>query len=301
MNIHVPEVAASVFIIIFLYLCSEYCWAKRIHRRAYRSIIGFDDDDEHAQQCHALCREVSCRHKYIQTRARYYLSCSSSIDNISSYPCAQHRNGTLCEALVERYFGGDSYRQHTYDPDSNRSCSYSECNEECSVILRQLKDTWGCCFHEFVAAEYRSFAINNPSGNYWDSCGIQPPEKCTYDLNSVTIDRRECANNEQLGHLASEYQCTPLPQFLAEAKTCAYLYHRSSALCAMKDGKRCQELLFFSNYTNNLFAKASRDCFRTSDVCSPGCKSTLQFLRDHVGCCLNAQLLHDLRTEFYSI
>ena len=292
MNIRVTGVTAGVFIIVFCMCCKCSCANRIRHRRAY-SAIGFDDDDVHAQQCHALCRENSCRQEYIQSRARYILSCSGSSDDISGYSCARHRNGTLCEALVEGYFGGNSYyryRYYGYDLDSNRSCSYSECSEECSMILKELTDTWGCCFHEWIDRTHRlhleGFTIKNDSRNYWRSCGVQPPQKCHYDFKTVTIDPVECTNNEQVGHLVSEYQCTPLPRFLTEAKTCAYLYYRSSALCAMKDGKRCQEWLYYSNYTDNLFAKARQDCSRTSDVCSLGCKTTLQFLHDHVGCCL---------------
>ena len=39
-----------------------------------------------------------------------------------------------CEMLFERYFGSYSYFQ--YDPDSNGNCSYSECSEGCSMILK---------------------------------------------------------------------------------------------------------------------------------------------------------------------
>jgi hypothetical protein len=142
--------------------------------------------------------------------------------------------------------------------------------------------------HDFEHRQnLKGFTTKNHSHNYWRLCGIQPPEKCYYDIADVTIDPAECTTSEQLYHLASEYQCISLPQFLSEAKSCAYLYYRASALCAIKDGKRCQELLFFSNYTNKLFAKARQDCSRTSDICSLGCKSTLQFLREHVGCCLH--------------
>jgi hypothetical protein len=162
------------------------------------------------------------------------------------------------------------------------------------MILQQLKETWGCCFHEIAVKHsfehrynFEGFTTKNPSHNYWHLCGIQPPEKCHYDIADVTIDPAECTTREQIGHLLTEYQCESLPQFLSEAKSCAYLYYRASALCAIKDGKRCQELLFHSNYTDKLFAKARQYCSRTSNICSLGCKSTLQFLRDHVGCCLH--------------
>ncbi len=274
--------------VIFL-LCCQCGGTNRIHnhdrlRRFYTS-IGFADPDEE-QRCNALCREVSCRREYIPTRARYILSCL----NISGDPCARHRNGTLCEALTV-----GSYAVYgNYNPDSNQTCSYSGCSNECSMILQQLKETWGCCFHEIARGYYFHYWINiegfttkNVSHNYWHLCEIQPPEKCHYDIADITIDPAECTTREQKGHLASEYQCESLPQFLREAKSCAYLYYHASALCAIKDGKRCQELLFHSNYTDKLFAKARQDCSRTSDICSLGCKSTLQFLRDHVGCCLH--------------
>ena len=292
-------VTVSIFVIIFL--CCKCSGENRIHShgrlRRFFSSIGFDDTNEDEQRCDALCHEYSCRREYIQTRARYFLSCVSDIDGLSQYPCARHRNGTLCEVLVQRYFTRNHYYYYRYSYlDSNRSCSYSECSVECSTILQQLKETWGCCFHEMAEArgwEYQyddhnnGFTMKNHTHNYWRSCGIQPPEKCHYDITDITIDPADCSTMEQHYHLYTEYICVSLPQFLSETKSCAYLYYRASALCAMKDGKRCQELLFFSNYTIKLFTKARQVCSRTSNICSLGCKSTLQFLRDHVGCCLN--------------
>ena len=298
-------IVATVSVFIVVFLCCKCSGDSHIHSghgrlRRFFSSIEFDDTNEDEQRCDALCHEYSCRREYIQTRARYFLSCVSYIGDLSPYRCARHRNGTLCELLVQRYFTRNRYNYNYYGysyPDSNRSCSYSECSSECSMILQQLKETWGCCFHAMVDSnehhwEFRSnrnsgFTTRNHSHNYWLSCGIQPPEKCYYDITDITIDLAECSTMEQFYHLYTEYVCVSLPQFLREAKSCAYLYYRASALCAIKDGKRCQELLFFSNYTWNLFAKAGQDCSRTSDVCSLGCKSTLQFLRDHVGCCLN--------------
>ena len=293
---------ATVSIFIIVFLCCKCSGDSHIHsghgrlRRNFFSSISFDDTNEDEQRCAALCHEYSCRREYIQTRTRFFLSCFS---DLRQYPCARHKNGTLCEVLVQRYFTRNHYNNnyglYPY-PNYNRSCSYSECSIVCSMILQQLKDTWGCCFHEMAQVrgwQHRydhniGFTTNNHSHNYWLSCGIQPPEKCHYDITDITIDLAECSTMEQHYHLYTEYVCVSLPQFLREAKSCAYLYYHASALCAIKDGKRCQELqLSFSNYTRNLFAKAGQDCSRTSDICSLGCKSTLQFLRDHVGCCLN--------------
>ena len=296
-------IVATVFVITFL--CCKCSGENRIHSashgrlKRFYSSVEFDDTNEHEQHCHALCHEYSCRREYIQTRARLFLSCVNYIDDISQYPCGRHRNGTLCELLIQRYFTRNHYDyNHNYGPysypDYNRSCSYSECSSECSMILQQLKETWGCCFHAMVHSSVHrwnlrssGFTTTNHSHNYWHSCGIQPPEKCYYDINDVTIDLAECSTPEQLYHLNNEYLCVSLPQFLSEVKSCAYLYNRASALCAMKDGKRCQELLYYSGYTGNLFAQARQDCSRTSDICSLGCKSTLQILRDHAGCCLH--------------
>ena len=148
-------VTVSIFVIIFL--CCKCSGENRIHShgrlRRFFSSIGFDDTNEDEQRCDALCHEYSCRREYIQTRARYFLSCVSDIDGLSQYPCARHRNGTLCEVLVQRYFTRNRYYYYEYSyPDSNQSCSYSECSVECSMILQRLKETWGCCFHEMAEA-----------------------------------------------------------------------------------------------------------------------------------------------------
>jgi hypothetical protein len=60
------------------------------------------------------------------------------------------------------------------------------------MILQQLKETWGCCFHEIARGYYFHYWINiegfttkNVSHNYWHLCGIQPPEKCHYDIADI--------------------------------------------------------------------------------------------------------------------
>ena len=224
MNHHITGVTASVFIIVFL--CFESNWANHIHRRPGRSYSAtdfdyIDDDDGHIRRCNILCHEHSCKREYIQSRARFFLSCFDAND-IREGPCTRHRNGTFCETLIQKYFASHQayryYYSYRYNPDSNRSCSYSECSGECPMILQQLKATWGCCFH-YVAQSHdfergyhlKGFTTQNHSHNYWRSCGIQPPEKCHNEISEVTIDTAECTTMEQFGHLLSEYKCTPLP------------------------------------------------------------------------------------------
>ncbi len=290
---HRNSIIIVLIVFVIIILCCECSWANRIHSRE-RLRRSHSTEDEEEERCSDLFREISCRREYIQSTAKYILSCDAGIDD---HYCARHGNGTFCGALIERYYASNRYyyvsSYYPY-PDSNRSCSYSECSIECEMILQQLKDTWGCCFHEMAEQRglennrnLKGFTTKNQSHSYWRSCEIQPPEKCYYDINDIPIDPAECTTSEQFGHLLSEALCTPLPQFLIEAKSCAYLYYRTSALCAIKDGKRCRELLHYSRYTNRLYIKAHQDCSRTSDTCSLGCKSTLQLLRDHVGCCLN--------------
>ena len=129
MTHHIIGIMASFFGIMFFLSC-EFSWANHIHnhRRLRRSFvsIGYDiENDEHIQQCHTLCREYSCKYEYIQSRARYFLSCSSGdLDDLNWYPCARHRNGTLCEALIDKYFGFRSLgSRRYYNPDSDQSCS----------------------------------------------------------------------------------------------------------------------------------------------------------------------------------
>ena len=96
--------------------------------------------------------------------------------SVTIYHCLRHENGTRCEMLFERYF--ESYSYFRYDPDSNGSCSYSECSEECSMILQHLKHTWGYCFHELTKnfkhqTNLLGFTVNyDPSHNFWHLCGI---------------------------------------------------------------------------------------------------------------------------------
>ena len=160
-----PIIAGLFILILFRCKCSD---ANSVNWSRRRS--------DHSQQCYILYRGHSCRPAYVQTRARFYLYCKSihagGGDVISDYPCLQHENGTRCETLLERYFG--SYSYFWYDPDSNLSCSYSECSEECSMILHHLKDTWGCCFHELTENFERQsslvgFTISHHSHTYWHS------------------------------------------------------------------------------------------------------------------------------------
>ena len=85
----------------------------------------------------------------------------------------------------------------------------------------------------------------------------------------------------------SEYHCAPLPRFLSEAKSCASLYDHMSEYCALKDGRPCEVLLYYSNFTDNLYTRAFQKFPRTRDVCTVCCKTTLQSLHDHAGCCLH--------------
>ena len=109
MNHRIIGITASVFIIVFL--CRE-----SIHRRLRRSFTFIsldyiDDPDGHIQQCNILCHEHSCKREYIQSQARYFLSCGDTAD-LSGYPCTRHRNGTFREALIQRYFVGKQASKH---------------------------------------------------------------------------------------------------------------------------------------------------------------------------------------------
>ena len=86
-------IMASFFAIVLL--SYEFSWTNHIHshrrlRRLFTSIVYTIENDEHIQQCHTLCREYSCKYEYIQSRARYILSCiTGDLDDIlSRYPCA---------------------------------------------------------------------------------------------------------------------------------------------------------------------------------------------------------------------
>ena len=160
------------------------------------------------------------------------------------------------------------------------------------MILQHLKDTWGCCFHELTENFERQsslvgFMARYHSHTYWHSCGIEPPKICPYDISPTITDPVKCSNREQFGRFLSEYHCAPLPQFLSEAKSCASLYDHMSEYCAFKDGRRCEVLLYYSNLTANLYTRAFQECPRTRDFCTVGCKTTLQSLHDHAGCCLH--------------
>lgn len=290
MNTHA---IAGLFIVVIIILCCKccHCDAKRAHLYWRRSDL--------SNQCDALYRKHVCKPEYVQIRARLYLFCNNFLDSsfVNDYPCLRHENGTLCKELIERYFAATD---HSYNPDSNRSCSYSECREECSVILQQLKDTWGCCFHE-LAKDYRyslqRFRVEDSYRSYWRLCGIQPPETCPYDISPMVTDPVECTSREQFGHLYNDYYCAPLPRFLNEAKSCVSLFADLSEVCAIKDGKYCAEL-YYSNHTEN-FKKANRECPDTRDVCTVSCKTPLQSLRDHFGCCLHLENGTDPYITFY--
>ena len=116
--------------------------------------------------------------------------------------------------------------------------------------------------------------------NYWRECGIQPPETCPYDISLKITDPVECSSREQFGHLLSEYSCTPLTRFFSEASFCAPVYDGPLLLqyCTLKDGKYCQEWLYYSNHSENLFTEARYKCSNTRDICTPGCKTILQSL-----------------------
>ena len=297
MNVKVRGVIACVFII---FMCCECSFANRVHWRRRRSHSSNHYGDD-SQQCSTLFRDYSCKQEYIQTRATFYLSCNSyhardsysGSDLLSEYPCLQLRNGTFCEDLLDRYFDSESYygSRYGYDPDSNRSCSYSECSQECSMILQQLKDTWGCCFHElanyFSGYRLSRFTVEY-SSNYWRDCGIQPPEMCPYDISLTAIDPvvNECTNREQYGHLFVEYYCDFIPQYITEANSRSCTPQYSKEYCALKNGKYCYELMVFSNRTHNLYAKADEVCSSSRDICTLDCKTMLQSLSDHAGCCL---------------
>ena len=147
MNVKVKGVILCVFI---GFMCCECSFANRVHWRQKRY-----HSKDHNQQCSASYNEHICKQEYIQTRARYFLSCnhtfSSDRDLLSEYPCTRHENGTVCEELFVRYFSGNSFDRsfdyYTYNPDStNRSCYDTECSQECIMILQQLKNTLGVLF-----------------------------------------------------------------------------------------------------------------------------------------------------------
>ena len=125
------------------------------------------------------------------------------------------------------------------------------------MILQHLKDTWGCCVHELMStknsASLVGFTVKYHSHNYWRLCGIQPPQTCAYDISPTITDPVECSNRDQFGQFISEYHCAPLPRFLSEAKSCASLYDNTSEYCALKDGRCCEVLLYYSNLTDNLY------------------------------------------------
>ena len=130
------------------------------------------------------------------------------------------------------------------------------------------------------------FTISHHSHTYWHSCGIEPPKTCPYDISPTITGPVECSNREQFGQFLSEYNCAPLPWFLSEAKSCAPLFDLRSEYCALKDGRRCEVLLYYSNLTDKLYTRAFQECPRTRDFCTVNCKTTLQSLHDHAGCCL---------------
>ena len=172
------------------------------------------------------------------------------------------------------------------------------------MILQHLKHTWGYCFHELTKnfkhqTNPLGFTVNyDPSHNFWHLCGIQPPQTCPYDINPMVTDPVECSNREQFRQYLSEYHCAPLPQFLSETKSCASMYDLMSEYCAFKGGQRCEVLLYYSNLTDNLYARAFQECPRTRDLCTADCKATLQALRDHVGCCLHVDNGTDLHSAY---
>ena len=154
-------VVATVSIFITIFLCCECTMENHIHNhgrlRSRSSSFIAPDNNEDEQRCHALCREYNCRREYVQIRAKYFLSCNI----VDEYPCVRHSNGTFCEALIQQYSTSNRYYYRYSYPDSNRSCSYSECSVECAMILQQLKETWGCCFHEMAKVNQLENSIHN--------------------------------------------------------------------------------------------------------------------------------------------
>ena len=244
--------------------------------------------------CNSIkCDEVSlehyCQQNYLQARARLYFSCSGYEENdvTSSSSCIRHENGTLCAILI-----GNRY---DLDLDPNGYClSNSTCNQQCAVLLQQLKDTWGCCFQVLFNVSYSYYQLANYS--IWNQCDIQPPERCPLDVNSIEVnDLADCSSEEQLGHLLSEFLCTIYSRqsinSLLENENCAQYFTSTiydyESFCVLKDEKFCFEMLFYLNQTDYLMDMTEQVCSDVTDVCTSDCKEALQTLRDRVGCCLH--------------
>lgn len=255
------------------------------------------------RKCYALEREHGCQQDVLLNKAKFYQSCGVDPTDqhpSESYECTRHENGTLCEVLRSRYFNNynrDTY-YNSYDPDPSGYCSSnSSCDQQCSELLQQLKNTWGCCFHSVINAlhELTDYSI-------WNTCGIQPPESCSEppDFNLEANDLADCFNKKQRVQLQRQLLCTPLSQQIKtsiavnEANCGSYLRYIAS-LCAWKDKTSCYELMFYS-YETEIFHAINEVCHRVSYTgCTQDCKMLLQSLHDQVGCCLHALTFHPTR------
>ena len=225
--------------------------------------------------------------------------------------CRLNEKGDYCGSFAD------------YIPDiqaARREClaqeEPGECSESCSSKLELLREELGCCINEMAnSTGFRTGFLYAPVFDHalWEYCNVTtaaPSCRPSPLTRALTTEKENCTLDE-LYDRANQASCKrnllqPLLEWY-ESHGCGRIGEDQINTCGIDEhGQWCIERI---NNNRLTFAKIAQSaithCPRT-DECSRDCRTSLQALREVMGCCLNnilnntfAELVYAETYEYY--
>ena len=149
-------------------------------------------------------------------------------------------------------------------------------SDDCSAACRNSLTDNGCCLNPYLHKLEQNFT----------ACGLASPSACP--RSSLTIptssDNSSCSSDEDFLRVFTEYSCSNGQPVLDDliSKNCLINAREIEDTCRYRDGKNCVVEIA----TSTMQEDAITNCPSTSS-CSLACSSSLNGLKDSLGCCLN--------------
>ena len=210
--------------------------------------------------CKVLVASAYCSTSYIQNNINYFSKCGAEVNDINRLEmlCRKNQQGLFCVEALE-YVDGN--------------CTESTCTAGCSNSLRLA----GCCVND----------VTTSRSTYLTTCNIQLLPPCKHsNLRIPNIAQDHSCSD--IGYLsASCDNIGPVITAITREEACNENAEMFRDLCSSKNGQYCQK--DFSNFSSigyQAIMKSVNDCPSVSN-CSLQCSTSLNFLKNTVGCCFH--------------
>ena len=245
-----------------------------------------------------------CNQTFAQSIIDAYAECGrTDLDQNGFIPVCGNKNedGIFCIQFEEE--------AEDFNAEINAECIVgdSNCTLACQSALEMARNRLGCCANDL---------LDTNTSELWSQCGIDSPGICTSGFNYTLAERDEpCTDQELNVHFFSRF-CEPKfgqpfvdthfdcgMDMLASIYVDLCSFSESGELCIVAvmnqtDENRVEAIMSVSNQGPNALNTV---CPNPEEVsgdlnCSSSCQSTLQNIREELGCCFNTYFNSSNRT-----